>query len=63
MTRYVTRAWIEDDASLEDRERPPTITVHESNDATDTGLVDALGVRIYRVVERVPIGFCRDRSV
>jgi len=57
MTRYVTRAWIDDDASLEDRETQRTITVHERDGTTDTGLVDAAGVKIYRVADRVPMGF------
>jgi hypothetical protein len=57
MTRYVTRDWIDHDTTAADRETPQTITVHESRDASDTGLVDAAGVRIYRVSDRVPMGF------
>jgi hypothetical protein len=59
MPRYVTRALvsIEDDLCSEDRETPRSIVVHVSDDTVDTGLVDALGVRIYRVSDRVPMGF------
>jgi hypothetical protein len=63
MPRYVTRASvsIEDDLCPEDREASRSIVVLVSADAIDTGLVDALGVKIYRVAERVPMGFRRER--
>jgi hypothetical protein len=41
---------VSDLPSLALRERPV-------RDAVDTGLIDASGVRIYRVTDRVPMGF------
>lgn len=58
--RYVSRAdgWAADDLSNEDFEKPQTITVLEvETGAVDTGLLDANGVKIYRVANRMPIGF------
>jgi hypothetical protein len=60
MPRYVTRAliWIEDEVADTARADPRSITVHEREQRTaDTGLVDSTGVPIYRVADRVPMGF------
>lgn len=61
MARYVAMA-VSDEIEPEDREQPPTMTVHSDGDGPiDTGLVDSRGVKIYRVRERVAFGFHASR--
>jgi hypothetical protein len=55
--RYVSRprAWQDDYGGWQDR---PTATVYEPDDAPqETGLLDALGNPLFRVVDRAPLGF------
>lgn len=41
----------------------PSMTVHDADDAPQaTGLVDALGVPLYRLSDRIPIGFKVERK-
>ena len=56
MTRYFTRGsgWIEDETFAPDPGPLPSVHVPEHN-ATDTGLLDAEGKRIWR--EPNPMGF------
>lgn len=57
MKRYVTRAYIADDCAFEEKKNAASVVVIENNDVTDTGLLDASGVKIYRVGDRVALGF------
>jgi hypothetical protein len=58
MVRYVVRpaAWtVETDYPVMER---PNITVYEPvDDPIDTGILNASGQKLYRIVEREPIGF------
>lgn len=58
MRQYVIRrpcaAWIEDTPLL------PSLTVYEvGGEATDSGLLDARGNKLYVLAAREPIGFTR----
>jgi hypothetical protein len=61
VNRYIARrtpprAWTDDSPWITSQR--PTLTVHQVDDApTDTGLLDADGVPLYRVRERVAMGF------
>lgn len=37
--------------------QPDTLTVHEDNEPVDTGLLDEHGNSIYRLRDRVPVGY------
>ena len=56
--RYVTGSRLTTFGEYADDIYSPSITVHESsNEPIDTGLLSAAGQKLYRVVEREPIGF------
>lgn len=57
MTKYITKASAWDDLSADDYEPTRTIAVIVEDDAVDTGLLNADGTKIYRVRDRVPVGF------
>ena len=65
MTRYVSKpvkaiyrtAW---DAEMPDDTSPQSITVHEDEIDTFTGLLDTNGNQLHRVL--MPIGFCREEA-
>ncbi len=57
MPRYVTRANIATDDIWTPDDRPTLSVIVEDREPLDTGLVDAGGVRIFRVSERAPMGF------
>lgn len=56
--RYVAihpRAWV---SATHTPESQPTCTVHETDKRPiETGLVDALGVPLYRTHDAIPLGF------
>lgn len=57
MPRYAARAYIADDCAFEARTAMPTVVITESDGHADTGLLDAGGRRIFRLSDRVPLGF------
>jgi hypothetical protein len=63
MSRYVAmRGSRRPRADWEDQEPViPELHVYEPEDATiDTGLVDAHGVKLYRVPVKIPFGFVKE---
>lgn len=57
MPRYITIAHPPRAAWGDDVPLLPQITVYDEPDAEDTGLVDSGGTKIYRVRERLKMGF------
>lgn len=63
MTRYITRAWVGDDVldtshELNDAaDYGRSLTIHETDEPEDTGILDHRGHRIYRMPEKGKLGF------
>jgi hypothetical protein len=58
MTKYVTHGYVADDVVFDPAQAVKTLTIVENVEtAIDTGLVDANGVKLYRLPERGPFGF------
>lgn len=57
MPRYVTRSYVADDAAWDEKVAPTSVSVIVCDDLIDTGLLDAAGVKLYRVALDGPVGF------
>jgi len=59
MRKYTTKASTRYSVEMDDDVMDVHLTVFETDDAEPTGILDANGVELWRVSERVPLGFCR----